>query len=340
VFRIATDRPFAQPPRAASLLVLVLLAFCLVAPGAATASPPPFEQWLSGVREEARRRGVSERTLDAALKGVAPIPRVIELDRNQPEFRLKFDEYMSRVVNQARIDTGRRLLQQHAPLLDEIEAKYRVQKRFIVALWGIETDFGRITGNFSVVAALATLAYDGRRSAFFRKELMLALDILEQGHIEPAAMKGSWAGAMGQNQFMPSSFHRFAVDHDGDGNKDIWGTLPDVFASIARYLSESGWRHDQTWGREVTLPAGFDRSLIGLPNKKPLPQWQELGVRQVDGGALPARDIPAGIVEVVERSGKARHFAAYEDFEVILKWNRSTYFAVAVGTLADALDAR
>jgi len=306
----------------------------------ATAATQPFEQWLGEVRSEARSRGVSDGILDAAFAGVAPIPRIIELDRNQPEFKLKFDEYLSRVVSDARIATGRRLLDEHARLLDEIEAKYRVQKRFIVALWGVETDFGRITGGFPVIAALATLAYDGRRSAFFRKELMLALDILQQGHIKPDAMKGSWAGAMGQNQFMPSSFHRFAVDHDGDGHKDIWGTLPDVFASIARYLSESGWRHDQTWGREVELPKNFDRGQLGLEIRKPLSAWQDLGVRRADGGALPGRDVAASIVEVVERSGRARHFAAYEDFNVILKWNRSTYFAVAVGTLADALDAR
>ncbi|MEQ8397273.1 lytic murein transglycosylase [Thalassobaculum sp.] len=312
----------------------------VLAPPAAGASTQPFDQWLSGVRTEAKGRGVSDRTLDAAFAGVAPIPRVIELDRNQPEFRLKFDEYMNRVVTQTRIDRGRRLLEEHRQLLDEVEAKYRVQKRFIVALWGIETDFGRITGGFPVIASLATLAYDGRRSTFFRRELMFALEILEQGHIAPADMKGSWAGAMGQNQFMPSSFHRFAVDHNGDGHKDIWNSLPDVFASIARYLSGSGWRDDMTWGREVMLPDGFDRKLIGSDARKPLSDWEALGVRRADGGPLPGRDLQAKIVEVTERSGRARHFAAYEDFDVILKWNRSTYFAVAVGTLADALDAR
>lgn len=323
-----------------STAALAVAAGLAALPAAAGASTQPFDQWLGGVRKEARARGVSDRTLDAALAGVEPIPRVIELDRNQPEFKLKFDEYMARVVSDARIATGRRLLVEHAKLLDEVEAKYRVQKRFIVALWGVETDFGRITGGFPVIAALATLAYDGRRSEFFRKELMLALDILQQGHITPAAMKGSWAGAMGQNQFMPSSFHRFAVDHDGDGHKDIWGTLPDVFASIARYLSESGWRDDLTWGREVALPKGFDRGLIGGDQRKPLSDWQDLGVRREDGGPLPGRDVRASIVEVTERSGRARHFAAYENFHVTLKWNRSTYFAVAVGTLADALDAR
>lgn len=338
MFRMLDDRRIATALRTAA--VLAGLCIAAAAPVAASASTQPFDQWLGGVRKEAKSRGVSDRTLDAAFAGVAPIPRVIELDRNQPEFKLKFDEYMARVVTPGRIATGQRLLDEHARLLDEIEARYRVQKRFIVALWGIETDFGRITGGFPVIAALATLAYDGRRSEFFRRELMLALDILQQGHIAPAAMKGSWAGAMGQNQFMPSSFHRFAVDHDGDGHKDIWGTLPDVFASIARYLSESGWRDDLTWGREVQLPKDFDRSLIGLETRKPLSDWQDLGVRSDDGGTLPGRDIKASIVEVVERSGRPRHFAAYEDFNVILKWNRSTYFAVAVGTLADALDAR
>lgn len=322
------------------LAAAVLLAgLCIAGPAAATQSQP-FDQWLVGVRAEAKARGVSDRILDAAFAGVQPIPRIIELDRNQPEFRLKFDEYLGKVVTEGRIATGRRLLEQHGKLLDEVAAKYGVQKRFIVALWGIESDFGRITGGFPVVAALATLAYDGRRSAFFRKELMLALDILQQGHIAPSEMKGSWAGAMGQSQFMPSSFHRFAVDGNGDGHKDIWGSLPDVFASIARYLSRSGWQDDITWGREVDLPKGFDSKLIGLETKKPLSAWQALGVRKAGGGDLPGRDLKAGIVEVTLRSGGSRYFAAYENFEVILKWNRSTYFAIAVGTLADALDAR
>lgn len=336
MLRIATQR------RIAGMLSAVFLfaGLSLSAVPAAATPAQGFDQWLAGVRSEAKARGVSDKTLDAAFAGVQPIPRVIELDRNQPEFKLKFDEYLSRVVTPGRIATARRLLDEHAKLLDEVSAKYRVQKRFIVALWGIESDFGRITGGFPVIAALATLAYDGRRSAFFRRELMLALEILEQGHISVADMKGSWAGAMGQNQFMPSSFHSFAVDHDGDGHKDIWRSLPDVFASIARYLSRSGWRDDLTWGREVRLPATFDRRLIGLETKKPLPSWQSLGVRNPDGSALPVRDIPASIVEVTERSGAARHFLAYHDFEVILKWNRSTYFAIAVGTLADALDAR
>ncbi|MEQ9330297.1 lytic murein transglycosylase [Thalassobaculum sp.] len=332
-------RSFVDRRLTGLLAAAILLTVAGLSEPAAAASQS-FEQWLAGVRTEARARGVSDRIFDAAFDGVQPIPRVIELDRNQPEFRLKFDEYLGKVVTAGRIATARRLMAEHAALLDEVSAKYKVQKRFIVALWGIESDFGRITGGFPVVAALATLAFDGRRGAFFRKELLLALDILQQGHIAPADMKGSWAGAMGQNQFMPSSFHAFAVDHNGDGHKDIWGSLPDVFASIARYLARSGWNDDITWGREVELPKGFDGKLVGLETKKPLSAWQSLGVRKADGGDLPGRDLRAAVVEVTQRNAGPRHFVAYENFEVILKWNRSTYFAIAVGTLADALDAR
>lgn len=312
----------------------------LLVPAVASAATPPFDQWLDGVRAEARNRGVSDATLDAALAGVEPIPRVIELDRNQPEFKLKFDEYKARVITGGRIDAGKARLERYGPLLDAVSGKYGVQKRFIVALWGIESDFGRITGGFPVIAALATLAHDGRRSAFFREELMLALEILEQGHIAAGSMKGSWAGAMGQSQFMPSSFHRFAVDHDGDGHKDIWTTEADVFASIARYLSGSGWRDDITWGREVRLPDGFDRSVIESETRRRLSEWQALGVRRAEGGDLPSRDLMARIVLVTQRDGPPRIFLAYDNFDTILKWNRSTYFALAVGMLADALGDR
>ena len=231
-------------------------------------------------------------------------------------------------------------MREHAALLAEVSAQYGVPPRLIVALWGIETDFGRITGGFSVIAALATLAHDGRRSAFFRKELLLALEILEQGHIAAGEMQGSWAGAMGQSQFMPSSFQAFAIDQNGDGQKDIWNSLPDVFGSIANYLSGSGWRADTTWGREVRVPDGFNTTVIERKTMKRLSEWQALGVRKADGGNLPGRDLTAMIVMVTQKSGPPRYFVAYENFEVILKWNRSTYFALAVGTLADALGKR
>ena len=318
-----------------------ILAFLLIAlvPLKADAAQS-FDAWLAEFRTEARSKGISDQTLDAAFADVTPIPRVIELDRRQIEFTMKFDQYLGHVVNGTRIRKGRNLVAKHQKLLDEVSKKFGVQKRFIVALWGIETDFGRVTGGFSVIGALATLAHDGRRSSFFRRELLLALKILEDKHIAPAEMKGSWAGAMGQNQFMPSSFHSFAIDYDKDGDKDIWGSLPDVFGSIANYLSKSGWRDDLTWGREVQLPAGFDKSQIEKKTKRGLNDWSKLGVKRIDGGALPSRNVMARIIYVTEKSGNERYFLAYKNFDVTLKWNRSTYFALAVGNLADGIGGR
>ncbi|HSK40595.1 MAG TPA: lytic murein transglycosylase, partial [Arenibaculum sp.] len=229
------------------VFALLVLGWSAGNAGAAT----DFAAWVGDLRREAVGRGISTCVLDAALHGVAPLPRVIELDRKQPERTITFARYLDRVVTPARVRRGRALHAEHRALLEEIGHRYGVQPRFIVALWGIETDFGRNTGGFDVIAALATLAYDGRRSAYFRSELLDALEILEQGHVRPEAMKGSWAGAMGQCQFMPSSFRRYAVDADGDGRRDIWSTLPDVFASTANYLGQAGWNPRYTWGREV-----------------------------------------------------------------------------------------
>jgi len=318
------------------LAVAALAASLLLVAGRGAVAQQEFGAWLSDLRAEALGRGIKPATLDAALAGLSPIPRVIELDRRPPEFTLTFTQYLERVVPDRRVQVGRRKLEEHATLLDEISRKYHVQPRFIVALWGVETDFGRITGGFPVVASLATLAHDGRRSAFFRKELMLALEILDQGHIAPGDMKGSWAGAMGQNQFMPSSFHAFAVDHDGDGHKDIWGTLPDVFASIANYLSRSGWRDDITWGRPVRLPKDFPAALTGRKITKALAEWQALGVRRDDGGDLPGRNLQASVI-TPQKNSLAPAYVGYHNYNVILRWNRSDYFAVAVGTLADRL---
>ena len=297
-----------------------------------------FDVWLDGVRSEAVGRGISERIIAAALTGIAPIPRIIELDRAQPEFTLTFEQYLERVVPEARVAKGRQMLDANRALLDEVGATYGVQPRFIVALWGIETDFGRLTGGFSVVEALATLAYDGRRSEFFRNELFDALQILNEGHISPAAMTGSWAGAMGQSQFMPSSFLGYAQDYDKDGRRDIWTTKADVFASAANYLANYGWASDQTWGREVRLPGAFDPALIGLEVKRSLSKWQGLGVRRADGSDLPVRDMAGSIVLPDGEGGRA--FLVYGNFETILRWNRSTYFGIAVGRLADRIAGR
>src|SRR5713101_8484000 len=257
--------------RVASIALVVMLA---LSGRPAAANQADFASFLVGVRQDALAAGIKPATLDRALNGLQPIPRVLELDRKQPERVLTFTEYMGRVVTPARIETARHRLAENRSLLNEIGAKYGVQPRFIVALWGIESDFGRLTGGFHIVGALATLAYDGRRSAFFRKELINALKILDHGDIAPEAMVGSWAGAMGQSQFMPSSYLSYAVNWRGDGRRDIWNRKEDVFASIANYLARVGWRGDQNWGREVRLPPGFDRSLAGVDAVKPLAEWQ------------------------------------------------------------------
>ena len=307
--------------------------------GAAEEQAVDFAVWLEALRAEALGQGISAATLDAALAGVEPIPRVIELDRSQPETTLTFEQYMDRVVPNSRVEKGRARLRENAAALEAVRAAFGVQPRFIVALWGIETNFGQYTGGFSVIASLATLAHDGRRSAYFRAELLDALRILEQGHITPAAMMGSWAGAMGQSQFMPSSFVRFALDFDGDGKRDIWATKADVFGSAANYLAKSGWRGDQTWGRKVSLPDNFDVSLADLKISKPLAGWQALGVRRANGQNLP---IVAGMMgSIVFPGGEGGPaFLVYDNFKTTLKWNRSTYFAMAVGHLADRIAGR
>ena len=324
------DRTDRRPKFSAGILVAAL-----ALAGAPAVADSGFEAWLEGVRMEALDRGLKEATIDSALSDISPIERVIELDRRQPEFKLTLDEYLARVVSKARVEKGRARLAEHRGLLRKVSAKYNVQPRFIVALWGIETDFGRHLGGFPVIQALASLAYDGRRSAYFRKELFNALAIVDQGHIAAKAMMGSWAGAMGQNQFMPSSFLRYAVDYDGDGRRDIWGTHADIFASSANYLSRVGWRGDQTWGRRVRLPRNFDRALAGLKTRKGLNDWQALGVRRPDGRDLPGRNLRSSILLPGGVNGPP--YVVYDNFRAILRWNRSNLFATAVGTLADRI---
>lgn len=301
----------------------------------------PFEQWLEGVKEEAREGGISEFTLHYALRDIHPIPRIIELDRRQPEFTLTLGQYLNRTIPASRVKRARRKFAENRELLAELQEKYQVPGRFIVALWGIESDFGNHTGGFSVINALATLAHDGRRSAYFRKELMNALKIIDQGHVTPGDMVGSWAGAMGQAQFMPSTFLNHATDHDGDGRIDIWNSSPDALASGANYLRKAGWNPDLTWGREVTLAQGFDPELAGKDKPRYLSAWSWYGVKRADGGPLPKRAIKGAIIFPEKKKGEGakpgRAFLVYDNFPVILDWNRSNFFAIAVGRLADQI---
>lgn len=314
-----------------ALLLIVIITISAPSPLKAET----FDSWLAQTKQQARAKGISQTTINAAFSGVSPIQRVVELDKKQPEWKKTFVQYREMIVNQNRIKKGRALMVQHAAALNEIEAKYGVPKQFIVALWGIETNFGSNTGGFKVIPALTTLAYDGRRRDFFTRELMNALQIIDEGHISAASMKGSWAGAMGQNQFMPSSFNAYAVDHDGDGKRDIWGTHIDIFASSANYLKKNGWKTGERWGRRVQLPADFSQNLVGPKIKKPLSYWASLGVKKLDGGALPPENMMASIVAPDGVGGEA--YIVYNNYQTIMDWNRSTYFATSVGLLADQL---
>ena len=311
----------------------------LVASGAigrpAAAAESDFSAFLSGVRREAAGQGIRASTIDVALHNAQFLPHVIELDRKQPERQLTFGEYLDKVVTTQRMDSARRQLADNRVLLDGIWRRFNVEPRFIVALWGIESDFGKVMGNYAVVSALATLAYDGRRSSYFRGELISALRILDQGHIRADDMVGSWAGAMGQCQFMPSTFLGYAVDYDGDGRRDIWNDRADVLASIANFIARLGWRGGEGWGREVMLPGGFDTRSSGLEVKRPTGEWSRLGVRSVDAGPLSGGDNEASLVIPDGAGGPA--FLVYNNFRTIMKWNKSTYFAAAVGYLADSM---
>jgi membrane-bound lytic murein transglycosylase B len=319
-----------------SLIILALLISPL-----ANADEEGFDQWLNAFRKEAKSIGISNKVLNAALGDAAPIKRVIELDRRQPEFTMTFDEYLGKIASSTRARIAAKKLIEHDEILTKISQKYGVQKRYIVTFWGVETNFGQYLGSFNVPHSLATLAHDGRRSAYFRKELLNALKILEEGHISPDKMKGSWAGAMGQSQFMPSSFLSYAVDWNGDGKRDIWGTKADVFASTAYYLSKAGWRHDMTWGRGVVLPADLmlngkgPKALADTKTRLKLSEWSRVGVMNTDGKPLPSRDLTARLVPPAGSKGPA--FLVYSNFDSILAWNRSNYYALAIGHLSDKL---
>ncbi len=317
----------------------LLAAFATLAPLQAQADADAgaaFGDCLQNLRSQAASHGYPATTLDRAFAGIEFRPRIVELDRQQPEFMQTFWQYFQGRVTQQRVDRGRQMLSQHRELLNRIHADYGVRPEYIVALWGMETNYGSFFGRTPVLDALATLACDGRRADFFTEQFMHALQIVDEGSIEPAAMRGSWAGAMGHTQFMPSTFTAYAVDYDGNGRRDLWNSLPDAFASSANYLSRIGWNDNQRWGREVRLPAEFDWSLSGLDTRKPLTEWQRLGVRQANGRPLPVvAGMEASLLLPAGHRGPA--FLVYDNFRTIMRWNYSTSYALAVGHLADRI---
>lgn len=284
---------------------------------------------------EARRAGISEGVIEDILGKVERVERVIELDRDQPEFTRTFAQYYTARVTAERVRRGRALLAEHRDLLLDIQRQTGVPAQYLVAFWGLETNFGSYFGNVPVPDALATLACDPRRSRFFTAELMSALEIIDTGDVRPEAMVGSWAGAMGHVQFLPSVFLAHAVDADGDGRRDLWGSIPDAMASAARYLAASGWQPGLRWGRQVRLPDGFDFTLAGRDRRQPLGEWAGLGVTDAYGNPIPRLDLPASLLVPAGHDGPA--YLVYGNFDVILRWNRSEYYAISVGRLADRL---
>ena len=312
--------------------VVVLAAAFLSGAGAQQRS---FDDWLQDFRSEALAARISSVTLDAALAGLAPLEPVIARDREQPEFTLDFRSYLARVVSPSRIEEGQRMLAEHGELVRAVGRRYGMPPSLLVAVWGIESNYGRTQGDFPVVQALATLAHDGRRGAMFRRELLNALRILDQGHVELAEMRGSWAGAMGQLQFMPSTFIGYAKDGDGDGRKNIWGSAPDALESAANFMSAM-WRPGLGWGRQVTVPANFNTSLAGVARRRTLAQWQSLGVRLPSGEALPRWSVQASII-FPDNGRREPAFLVYQNYRALMRWNRSHFFALAVGQLADRI---
>ncbi|MEM6159097.1 lytic murein transglycosylase [Erwinia sp. P6884] len=299
--------------------------------------PSAFPAYVETLKDEARRQGIDEATLDAAFAQVHFVDRAIQADRDQPEKKITLSDYLVRVLPQAKIDRAREKLQEHQQQLLSVSRKTGVQPEYNVALWAIESNFGRIQGREDVISALATMAFEGRREAFFTRELIAALTMIQQKHVEASMMKGSWAGAMGQNQFMPSSFLTYGKDGDGDGIIDIWQNSDDVFASTANYLVKEGWQAGESWGREVVLPADFRPALAGLKTEqaKSVGEWRAMGVRTRSDAALPADAVRAWLITPDDPSGRA--FMVYDNFRTIMHWNRSLYFAISIGMMADAI---
>lgn len=290
--------------------------------------------YISQLRSEALTQDIRPEVFDRAFQNITkPSKKVLHFDRTQPEKRLTFLKYRKTRANETRIAIGRREIKKHAMLLNHIASQYGVSKCFIVSLWGLETSYGRFMGSFPVIKSLATLAYDNRRAAFFRKQLFYALHILNGDHVKLKDFKGEWAGASGQPQFLPSSWHHYAVDHNGDGRKDIWKTHSDVFASIANYLIQHGWKSGQPWAIKVTLPMHFDEVLLSRKVVKSVSEWLSLGVRVSTNKHLLDTDLPASVVE--PDGGPV--MMIFNNFKVIMKWNHSIYYAGTVGYMAEQI---
>jgi membrane-bound lytic murein transglycosylase B len=335
--------------------VLLLLALTTGAGAAQTpeAAPPapaperePFPEWRERLIADARERGIGEAVIADTLLGLEPLEHVVASDRTQAELTPGLNRYLRSRVTQAVVRRGRALAREHRDLLARVTRTYGVPASIVQAIWGVESRYGRATGRVPIIPALATLAWEGRRAAFFRGQLIDALTGIDRGYIDSAAMQGSWAGAMGQPQFMPSSYLQYAVDFDGDGRRDIWSSTPDALASIANYLAEYGWQRGQSWGREVRVPLAKREAVAeavpkraegcyairNMTERRPLSRWRALGVTRMDGKALSTQGPDAALVDA-----GTRQFLVTESYDAILGYNCAHYYALSVGLLANRL---
>ena len=314
---------------------VLLLSSCFVSLQS-VAAPDDFSQCVDKLKVKARSEGLSEQTINTSVANLKYIPRVIELDNQQPEFSQTFGNYFNKRVTDWRVKEGRRLLAENRELLNQLTQKYGVPGQYIISFWGLETNFGGYKGKMSVLNSLATLACDPRRSDYFTNELMQALKLKEKYNFDDATMVGSWAGAMGHTQFMPTNYAKYAVDGDGDGKVDLWNSTADALTSAANFLQQLGWKANERWGREVTLPDNYDYQYLGRKHPQALTQWSTLNITQTSGKPLSTPDMEASLYVPSGHTGPA--FLGYDNFDVIMRWNRSEFYAIAVGHLADRIN--
>ncbi|AEV65129.1 lytic murein transglycosylase [Pseudomonas sp. Lb2C1-1] len=326
----------AQPLQTAPVVTAPAIVPPLVPTGDDLAIAPTqtFAQWQAGFRKEALAAGIRDDLFDRAFIGVSPDMSVIKADRSQPEFTRPVWEYLDGALSPLRVNKGKSLIQQNAQVLQSIEQRYGVDREALVAVWGMESNFGQFQGSKSVINSLATLAYEGRRPGFAHAQLIAALQILQQGDITPEKMLGSWAGAMGQTQFIPTTYNTHAVDFDGDGRRDIWGSATDALASTAHYLQSSGWQRGQPWGVEVSLNQGFDYTLADGTIRKPVSEWMRLGVSEYGGLPIAADDKQLSASLLLPAGHRGPAFLIFDNFRAILKYNNSSSYALAVGLLS------
>jgi membrane-bound lytic murein transglycosylase B len=308
-------------------------------------TPPPFDEWLVALRAEAEGRGIPSELLDRTLSGIQPVEQILERDRTQAEFTLDLEQYLKRRLTRDTVRTAQRMFTSHRALLARIEQQYGVPAQVLVSVWGLESNFGRFAGVRPTIPTLVTLAYDPRRGAMFRTELFSALEILNRGDIELENLKGSWAGALGQPQFMPSSYLQYAQDFDGDGRKDIWSSLADVFASVANFLQQHGWTKGARWGREVRIPSAVQEAALAIPRReagcraarlmtdpRTINEWSKFGLRTITGAPLPKSELNASLVLAGTRS-----FLLYDNYDALLGYNCAHSYTLSVALLSDLL---